>query len=240
MIRLLTLLLGLLLATPSASLALAEDASEGDESDDDGDDEPPWVKEADEEDDKGDKGDEGGESDDDGDDGSDAAPTGASEPTASSEPSTVVTADSTISDLKGGGAVGLGVAVGTINGLSLKVWPKKAHGLVIHLGTAVPVLNSLATSLSYRAHLPAILVPNSPVAIHVNLGPAFRGRFVFFTDGTYSEIGGGLAIGTGVTVAKVPAEFFFEVIPTFGGGVGPANVGIGFSVDGLVGARFYL
>ncbi len=51
---------------------------------------------------------------------------------------------------------------------------------------------------------------------------------------------GGLAVEAAVTVEHAPVEICMEVIPSCGGGVSPANTGIGFSVDGLVGARFYL
>ena len=138
---------------------------------------------------------------------------------------------------KGGGPVGLGFAVGTINGLSLKIWPHRAHGMVLHLG--VPnLLNSVATSLSYRVHPKPIVIPGSGVALHVNLGPLFRARAVF-SEAVYVELAGGLALGVSVTVQNVPAELFFEVAPLFAGSVTTVGTGLGFGVDGVVGARFY-
>ena len=138
---------------------------------------------------------------------------------------------------KGGGPVGLGFAVGTINGLSLKIWPHRAHGMVLHLG--VPnLLNSVAASLSYRVHPKPIVIPGSGVALHVNLGPLFRARAVF-SEAVYVELAGGLALGVSVTVQNVPAELFFEVAPLFAGSVTTVGTGLGFGVDGVVGARFY-
>jgi hypothetical protein len=138
---------------------------------------------------------------------------------------------------KGGGALGLGFAVGTINGLSLKVWPHPVHGLVLHVG--VPnLLNSVAASLSYRAHPKPILIPESPVSLHINLGPLVRVRAAF-AAAAYVELAGGLAVGVSITVDDVPAEIFFEVAPLFAGSITALGTGLGFGIDGVVGARFY-
>ena len=110
---------------------------------------------------------------------------------------------------------------------------------MLHLG-APAILNSMAVHLSYRAHVVEWSIPDSGVTIGFNLGPNFRARFAWFTDGLFLEMAGGLALGAAVTVQSAPVEIFMEVIPSFGGGVSPANTGIGFSVDGLVGARFYV
>ena len=138
---------------------------------------------------------------------------------------------------KGGGALGLGFVVGTINGLSLKVWPHKTHGFVLNLG--VPNrLNSMAIGISYRVHPKPIRVPDSPVTLSVNFGPVGRARLIFGTA-VFAELAGGLAVGVSITVDDVPAEIFFEVAPLFAGSVTPVGTGLGFDVDGLVGARFY-
>jgi hypothetical protein len=145
-------------------------------------------------------------------------------------------ADSTLAP-KGGGALGLGFVVGTINGLSLKVWPHKTHGFVLNLG--VPNrLNSMAIGISYRLHPKPIRVPDSPVTLSVNFGPVGRARLIFGTA-VFAELAGGLAVGVSITVDDVPAEIFFEVAPLFAGSVTPVGTGLGFDVDGLVGARFY-
>ena len=40
--------------------------------------------------------------------------------------------------------------------------------------------------------------------------------------------------------ARIGASGRMKKGSSFGGGVSPANVGLGFSVDGMVGARFYV
>ena len=141
-----------------------------------------------------------------------------------------------LSAYKSGGPFGIGFVVGTINGLSLKIWPAPAFGLVVEFG--VPhVLNSMAVGLSGRFHFEPIRVPDSPVTIHVNLGPRFRTRMVFGST-VYAELGGGVAAGASIVVRAVPVELYFDVAPNFAAGIG--GVGVGFDVDGLVGVRFFL
>ncbi len=214
--------LGLLL-TPSAVLA--------------DDDAPPWLDdEGDEEDDEDDKDGKGDK------DPSPAEGTGATEsaPAPAAEATPAASSSKGTSEApKAGGKVGLGFGVGSVNGFSLKLWPHRKHAMVLHIG-APTILNSMAVHLSYRATLVEWAVPGSGVTIGFNLGPNFRARFAWFTDGLFLEMAGGLAVGAAVTVNNAPVEIFMEVIPSFGGGVSPANTGVGFSVDGLVGARFYL
>ncbi len=234
---LVVLLLGLTV-TPSLSLAAGADdnkdsdasdeGDKGDENDEEEDEAPPWAT-----------GDEDG---DDGDgDGDNSSESGEASEGASGSQSAGRPARSTagaVGGPRGGGPFGLGFAVGTINGLSLKIWPVEAHGIVINLGGS-HLVNSMTASLSYRIHPPKIVIPGSPVSMHFNLGPMFRARMVFYGNGTYTELGGGAAIGMSITVADAPVEVFMEVAPAFVGGVGPANVGIGFDVGGRVGVRFY-
>jgi hypothetical protein len=215
---LLLALLGLLLA-PATLLA--------------DDDTPPWLDDGDDDKDDDDKKDE---KDDDG--GASALPAEAPASAPAAATTTPAATGGTAAP-KAGGKVGLGFGVGSVNGFSLKVWPHRKHALVFHLGTPA-ILNAMAIHLSYRATLVEWAVPGSGVTIGFNLGPNFRARFAWFTDGLFLEMAGGLAVGASVTVANAPVEIFMEVIPSFGGGVSPANTGIGFSVDGLVGARFYI
>ncbi len=238
MLRILVSLLSLLLCLAPVAVLAGED---GDDSDED-DGAPPWEESDDDNDDDDDDDDDGetpklgkGDDDDDDDgDGDDSAAQGAA-------PAVDLAMDpSDLGTLKGGGLFGIGFAAGTLNGVSLKIWPSQMHGIVLHLGTSPAVLNSMALSLQYRIHLKPVLIPGSPVALHFNLGPALRTRFVWFSNGTYIELAGGVALGTSITIAKVPAEFFVEVIPSYGGGVSPAGIGLGFGIDGIVGVRFFL
>ena len=117
-----------------------------------------------------------------------------------------------LSELKGGGLIGLGVVGGTTNGVSLKVWPTRSHGFVLHIG-APPVLNSLGVHLSYRLHTPPIVAPGGP-AVLFQLGPAFRTRMVFQNTGVFAELGGGIvASGMGISPTQYLAES--ETVLTF-------------------------
>lgn len=140
-----------------------------------------------------------------------------------------------LEETKGGGPVGVGLVAGTTNGVSLKVWPAQTHGIVLHLG-APPILNSLGVHLSYRVHFPAIVAPNGGPALHVQIGPAFRTRMVF-SSATFVELGGGVVIGTSITVPSWPVEFFAEVQPTFAGSVSAPGTGLGFGLEGVGGVR---
>ncbi|MCO4772417.1 MAG: hypothetical protein KDA24_20455 [Deltaproteobacteria bacterium] len=141
-----------------------------------------------------------------------------------------------ISELKGGGPVSLGVVGGTTNGVSLKVWPARAHGIVLHVGAAPTVMNSLSVHLSYRLHFPPIVAPSPGPALHFQVGPAFRSRLVFGAA-TFAELGGGIVIGASVTVPDWPVEFFAEVQPTFAGSVSTPGTGLGLGVEGVGGVR---
>jgi len=142
-----------------------------------------------------------------------------------------------IDALKAGGPVGLGMSAGTTIGASLKVWPVREHALVFHLGVP-PILNSVGLHLSYRFHFPAMAAPSGP-AFFFQLGPAFRGRFVFTEDGAFPELGGGVVLGLSVTVPRWPVELCTEVQPTFGGSPSNPPAGLGLSIEGVVGVRFY-
>ena len=202
------------------------------------DDTPPWLDDGEDDEDDEDSEDK---------DSEEAKPKGQSEPTAEEAPAPAATPSSTNNApvITGnrppvaGGKVGLGFGVGSVNGFSLKLWPHRKHAMVLHIG-APSILNSMAVLLSYRATLAEWAIPDSGVTVGVNLGPNFRTRFAWFTDGLFLEMAGGVALGATVSLAQAPVEIYMEVIPSFGGGVSPANTGIGFSVDGLVGARFYV
>ncbi len=242
MVRTLLALLALLLVFSVPAFAFAGD----DEEEDDGEEAPgipPWL--GDDDDDDDDDGDpEAGDDDDESDSGSlgkapPPKPTAAPAPPPVAAPRSYFMDPSDLSTLKGGGLFGLGVAAGTINGLTLKIWPSRPHGIVMHLGGHPSVLNALVVGLGYRLHVKPLIIPGSPLALHFNLGPALRTRIVFFTNGTYIELAGGVAFGVAATMHGVPGELFVEAIPGYGGGISPAGVGLGFSVDGIVGIRLF-
>ncbi len=208
-----------------------DDDDEGGE--DEGDDEEGGEDEADEEGDE--EGDDEAEATTDG-----AEPVSSNDEAERDDPWGGTPALATTKPSKGGGALGLGFAVGTINGLSVKVWPHETHGIVLNLG--VPNrLNAMAVALSYRVHPKAIRVPDSPVALHPNLGPVVRVRTIFHPAPApvFAELAGGLAVGVSLTVDDVPAEIYFEVAPLFAGSISALGTEMGFSIDGIVGARFF-
>jgi len=194
-------------------------------------DAPPWATGDADDDDADDADDEDADEDDEDEDDEDA-----SDDLSGYHPSD---SGGAAGALRSGGAFGLGFAVGTLSGLSIKVQPARAHSIVLHLGTAPSVLNSLAVSLQYRFGVATIAVPNSPARFNVNFGPAFRARIAWFNPGAFIELAGGFAFGASLSFAGAPAEIFVEAIPTFGGGVSPAG-GIGFGVDGIAGLRVFL
>ena len=134
--------------------------------------------------------------------------------------------------------MGLGFGVGTTIGASLKIWPVYQHAMVFNIGVP-PVLNSIALHLSYRFHLPPLGGATAGPSFSVQLGPAFRSRFVFSEPSVFAELGGGLVIGVSLTFPAWPIEFFAEVQPTFGGSATNPPVGLGFMVEGVAGVRFY-
>ncbi len=151
---------------------------------------------------------------------------------------TPVRASTDLIALKAGGPVGVGVVAGTTNGVTLKVWPTAAHGIVLHIG-APPTLNSVALHLSYRLHFPAIVAPSPGPALFFQIGPAFRTRLVFQAGGTYAELGGGIVVGASITVPQWPVELFAEVQPTFAGSVSTPGTGLGFGLEGVAGVRIF-
>jgi len=237
----LRVLLALTLCLVVPGLAWAEEDSdsgedeESEEGEDDEGDLPPWAEGEGEEGD----GEEGDGEEGDGEEG-DGVGSEMGENAADGEEGEASDEDAIPpGQWKGGGMLGLGFSIGTANGLSLKIWPAQMHGIVLTLG-APPRLNSLAVGLSYRIHPKSITLPGSKVSLHPNLGPAFRMRLFIYSDGSYIDGLGGLAIGLSATIADAPAEFFMDVVPGVTFGLNIPGTGIGFDVAGRVGARLYL
>jgi len=221
---------------PGQTIEDSDEEQDGDDDDDDDDsddgEKPPWAQaEGD-----GDEGDaEGGES---GEQPADGESTTADSDGTAAAGDQEQTSTAASGSWKSGGVFGLGFIVGTDNGLSLKLWPSRMHGIHIHI--AAPLrLNALSVGFAYQVHLAAISIPGSPVQLHPSIGPSFRLRTFFYGDGTYVDGHGGASLGMSVTVAGAPAEIFFEVVPGVAFGINIPGVGIGFDVGGHVGARFY-
>jgi hypothetical protein len=146
---------------------------------------------------------------------------------------------------KSGGMFGLGFVVGTINGLSMKLWPRQAHGIVLNVGGAF-LLNSLVVAASYRFHFRPIVVPESPVSMHLQLGPRFRTRISFQRanvdlgiPAATLEVGGSVVVGLSIVVRDVPAEVYLEVATGAAGNLVPPLSSLGVDFGGGTGARFF-
>lgn len=152
---------------------------------------------------------------------------------------TAAPATNSLADLKGGGPVGLGFTAGTRNGMSLKIWPAKGHGIVIEFG-APTFLNSLAVGVGYRAHFKPLRPASGSIAALPYFGVNFRMRTMFLSDApTFVELGGGLLMGCSVVVPDWPVELFFEAGPVIAGWKYQESTGMGVDVDGIAGARLY-
>ena len=239
------LLVTLTLLLPSSAvladnLPLAdEEEEEGENSDEESEDEelPPWAESSEEDDGEADEGQSEGD-DESGEDKESEPAGGNSDEAASEDDEDSAPTSASGGAWKGGGTVGLGFLIGTDNGLSLKLWPSRMHGVHIHL--AAPTrLNALSVGFAYQIHLASIGIPGSKVHLHPSIGPSFRLRAFIYENGAYVDGQAGASIGMSVTVAEVPAEIFFEVIPGFAFGIYIPGVGLGFDVGGHVGARFY-
>jgi len=239
------LLLTLTLLLPSSAVLadnlplVDEEEEEGENSDEESKDEelPPWAESSGEGDEEADEGQSQG--DEETDEGKESEPAaGNSDEAASEDEEDSAPMSASAESWKGGGTVGLGFLIGTDNGLSLKLWPSRMHGVHIHL--AAPTrLNALSVGFAYQIHLASIGIPGSKVHLHPSIGPSFRLRAFIYENGAYVDGQAGASIGMSVTVAEVPAEIFFEVIPGFAFGINIPGVGLGFDVGGHVGARFY-
>jgi hypothetical protein len=222
-------------ADVSALAAEEEEESEDEESADDDEDLPPWAEPKDEGD-KSDSGDEEADSSDEEDDGSEDSVEESE--VSSSAPAASSAASGSSSSWKGGGTFGMGFVVGTDNGLSIKLWPKRMHGIHIHI--AAPTrLNAVSVGFAYQLHMASIAIPGSKVQLHPSIGPSFRLRAFVYNDGAYVDGQVGASIGMSISMSQVPVELFFEVIPGFTFGINIPGVGLGFDVGGHVGARFY-
>lgn len=148
----------------------------------------------------------------------------------------------TLADLKGGGAFGLGFSAGTRNGLTMKIWPTRAHGIIIDVG-APPFLGSLAIAAGYRGHFKPLVPPTNAIAAMPYIGGNFRLRVMFMPGSdpaALAEFGAGVPFGVSITVPQWPVELFVEAGPVvvFWKDVS-GGVGVSLDVDGLAGARMY-
>lgn len=136
-----------------------------------------------------------------------------------------------LSQLKGGGALGLGLVAGTVNGLAMKIWPTRAHAIALHVGGAARV-DTLSADVGYRFHFRPV---GDDVTVQAYLGAEFRLRLAGLGDGqVYTELAAGVPIGISVLKSGLPAELFVEAAP-----LAVFHEVPGFDVAGLSGVRLY-
>jgi hypothetical protein len=148
-----------------------------------------------------------------------------------------------LGELKSGGAFGVGMLLGSRTGLTLKIWPKRAHGITIDVG-ATPFSNSMSAAVGYGFHARPIRGP-SGISAQFNVGVGFRMRMLFFqtvdpddADKTILTVGTvlGARVPLGMTflLQGFPVELFVEVAPAV-----DFWQAFGVDVEGIGGARVF-
>lgn len=147
-----------------------------------------------------------------------------------------------ISDYRSGGAVGVGLMLGSRAGLTIQAWPHPDHAFSFDIG-ATPFVNTLSLAAGWTGR-PLHL--RSPVGIsaHTYIGVGFRMRVAFETSvdsdgvGVPSAtplLGVRIPIGFSFLLKDFPVEFFAEVAPAV-----DVWSAFGFDVEGVGGVRVYL
>lgn len=161
---------------------------------------------------------------------------------ASISPASVPTVALGISDYRSGGAVGVGLMLGSRAGLTIQAWPHPDHAFSFDIG-ATPFVNTFSFAAGWTGR-PLHL--RSPVGIsaHTYIGVGFRMRVAFATSvdsdgvGVPSAtplLGVRIPIGFSFLLKNFPVEFFAEVAPAV-----DVWSAIGFDVEGVGGVRVYL
>ncbi len=149
----------------------------------------------------------------------------------------------TLGELRSGGVFGLGMNAGSRTGLTAKIWPARAHGIVLDVGTT-PFTNSVAFALSYQLHIKPI---QGPVGISAQfyLGLGFRTRLLIGSapdpddaDKTVTTVatvlGARVPLGLSFLLSGFPVELFIEAAPAV-----DFWQAFGFDVEGIGGARVF-
>lgn len=160
-------------------------------------------------------------------------------------PSTSTTQGATLTNTapvkeRQGGNLGVGILLGDINGLSLKVWDGHSHGLQVRVGSSG--LNTFTISANYAYHFRPVEVPDASYSLpfYVGLG----GRFQAEGGPTVNLLGGIEAVaGMSIMVPDLPIELFMEVRPAvvlYTPPVGSeAQVWLGAGIEGGMGIHYY-
>ncbi len=139
---------------------------------------------------------------------------------------------SDLADLKAGGSFGVGVMVGSRNGLSMRIWPRRAFAFDIGLGTSW-LLNSVSADATFRFSFAPARNNQGTVAAVFSTGAGLRAQ-VYFSEDSFVELGVRVPLGISILVAGWKVEPFVEAAPVV---VFLENFGV--QVEGVVGARYY-
>lgn len=151
-----------------------------------------------------------------------------------------------LDQLKSGGKVGVGLNLGSRTGLTLKLWPKRPHGISLDIG-ATNFTNTISLALSYGFHLKPMRAPKAGISAQVYLGIGARARVLLMAepedpDDPESETSlqaaavVGLRVPVGITflMEGFPVELFLEAAPAI-----DVWQSLGFDLEGMGGARIY-
>lgn len=139
-----------------------------------------------------------------------------------------------------GGSFGVGILLGNVNGVSLKVWDGRAHGLQARVGSSG--LNSFDISANYAYHFRPVDVPDGSYSLpfYVGAGGMFRA-----SGGPSLSLTGGFQVvgGMSIMVPELPVEVFMEVRPQVVLYTPPAGaeaqVWLGAGIEGGMGVHYY-
>jgi hypothetical protein len=151
-----------------------------------------------------------------------------------------------LSNLKSGGKVGLGVLIGSRTGITLKLWPKRRHGISFDVGST-NFSNTISFALSYQFHAKLLRASGAPVSAQFYFGVGGRARVLIhsvpddpsdpdseFTINTAAVIGVRVPIGFSFLIEGFPVELFIEAAPAV-----DFWQALGFDFEGVGGARVY-
>lgn len=151
---------------------------------------------------------------------------------------------------RAGGNTGIGVALGDLTGVSVKLWTNEATAFQFRLGSLATIntINSAGIILTYAHHFRPIEVPDHTFSLPMYVG--MGARYVVSSNSTSGSsttyMDGGIAtvLGLSVMVPGLPLDIFLEVRPTFllydpRVGTSASSLQVGFLMDSGIGAHFY-
>jgi len=149
----------------------------------------------------------------------------------------------TLEQLRSGKGFGIGLNVGSRTGVTLKIWPKRPHGITLDVG-ATNFTNSVSFVLGYAFHAKPIRGPNG-ISVQFYVGAGFRTRLLIYTEPDPDDderslvrvaavLGARVPLGLSFLMSGFPVELFVEAAPAV-----DFWQSFGVDVEGIGGARIY-